>query len=339
MPDQLETFFTRLGMFRNPMKSAGDACGCDLGESNTLGESYATEDATQAVSLMLAKYTELSLLGNKLAQILQGKGKIPCEVWRAYADARQDYMTKSTELLNQLAAREITIHQTVWSQGKPVMDATDPNKVKTVFIQAPLRPPSFAAGAYAQCVGIGPMYGVFAGEADIAPSPYGLGALPLALVPVVAVCTAATAGACVVLVLGVSTIVGIASYAGYKSLQQIGITVRDYVSSPAKTVSAYTDCVSRLTASGFTPAQATEQCMGSQTAAQQHAQAQTKAGIAATGLPYWVWGGIAVGLLVGGYFLISHAKQRIQTMTAPMRALESYDDDFSMPRRRRRARS
>jgi hypothetical protein len=295
MPDQLEAFLGRLGGFADPVNQMAASCGCstNLGATDT----FQTLDATVAVSRMLRQYTELSLLGNKLATILQARGKIPCAVWTAYGQARQDYLVKSQELLDQLAKQDITIEQTVWSQGKPVMSATNPNEVKTVRIQAPLRPPAFATGAYAGCTGISQMYGALGG-ADDNTSPLGLGAVPIAIVaPLVAVCTAATAGACIALIAAGSIVVGIVGYAAYKSVQQVAVMMREYQSAPSKTIAAYTDCVTKLVASGYSQADASTRCTGSQVSAQAYA-AERGAGDSWSS---WTWALIGLGVVVGGF--------------------------------------
>lgn len=324
MSDQLEAFFGRLGGFADPVNQMAMAtspscgCGANLGAS---AADYTTLDATVAVSKMLRKYTELSLMGNKLATILQGRGKIPCAVWQAYGQARQDYMMKATELLNALAKQDITIEQTVWSGGKPVMSATNPNEVKTVRIQAPLRPPAFAAGSYTTCPGVAQMYGVSLGGVEDNISPLGLGFLPVALVaPLIAVCTAATAGACLALIAAGSIVVGIVGYTAYKSIQQVAVMVREYESSPSKTVASFTDCVTKLVASGYSQADAASRCGGSQSSAQTYAAERGKEG---EGWSSWTWALIGLGVVVGGFV--------VWKLTAPQRAPAIAGEDLDAP--------
>lgn len=298
-------FYARMGQALN----LGPGCGCatpNLGAAAT--NSFQTVDASQALSITLRVYVELSLQAEKLRQLLAAKVKIPCAIWSAYEAARADYMTKATELFNQLAQKGVTVEQVLWSGGKPVMDPNDPNKVKTLQIQAPLRPPAFAIQSLCPTVPV--MYG-----ADEMAPVAELGFVPAAIAaPLIAACTAATAGACLALVIGGSTIAGIIGYTAYKSMQQIAVMFREYESAPSKTVAAYTDCVTKLVGAGYSQENASSKCSATQTSAQNYAAERGKEG---TGWSFWTWVAILGGAAIAGAVLLGAAKRKL---SAPVRA-------------------
>lgn len=282
--------------------------------SGEFGAASGTMDATEAMSRSLARYVELSVQGDSLRQMLVAGAQIPCDVWMAYASARQDYLTKSKEVFDQLSRQGITVEQVVYSMGKPVMEANDPNKVKTLRVQAPLRPPSFVG---INCPGLPVMNGAnFAGAIGWEPMPVSLGFIPVAAATAVAAaCTAATLGACLVLIGAGAVILGVAGYAGYQIMKQVAVAVREYESSPSKTVAAYTACFQGLVKGGLAPTEAVKQCQGSQTTAQQYA-ATRGAQDSKSGFGFWAWLGVGAAVLVVGSLVIRTLRSRVAAAAA-----------------------
>jgi hypothetical protein len=305
-----------LANFFGSLKPARAGCGCGLGSPLFGASTSETMDATVAMNHAMVRYVELSVQGENLRQIMTTGVKIPCNVWTAYATARQDYLTKSQAIFDQLAARGITLEQVIYSGGKPAIDPNDPNHVRTVRVQAPLRPPSFV-GLDAQCPGLPLMAGGMEGAIGWEPIPVELGFLPIAAAAgVVAACTAATMGACLVLIGATGVVIGIAGYAGYKIMQQVAITMREYESSPSRIVAAYTSCFQGLTKSGASTTDAANRCADVQTSAQQYA-----ANVLKGGWGFWTWVGVGGALLVTGGVLAFYLKSRVSRALGPVRAL------------------
>ena len=297
-------------------------------------------DATQAMSRVLAQYVGLSVQGENLRQMMVAGAKIPCDVWTAYANARQDYMVKSQEVFDQLSAKGITVEQVIYSGGKPVVDPSNPTRIRTLQVQAPLRPPAFV-GLNAQCPGLPLMAGGMHGSMGWEPLPIGLGFLPVAAAgAAVAACTAATLGACLILVGAGAVILGIAGYAGYKIMQQVAVAIREYESSPAKTVAAYTACYAGLVKGGMAPTDAGNRCSNSQASAQKYA---TDRGAPAAGLGFWGWLGVGAGALIVGTIVFKFVRGRVGAATRLIAPLPvgggiALDEFYPRPQRRRRGR-
>jgi hypothetical protein len=319
MADALDSFYNQIGSRGMPAPVV-EGCGCALGSTTT----GTTMDLCQATNRILVRYVELTVQGEYLRQMMaawiaggsQASKAIPCTIWEAYATARQDYLTKSQEVLDQLAAKGLTIEQVIYSQGKPAVDPTDPSRVRTVRLTAPLRPPGFLS---LPCPGIAPMYGANL-NGGWEPTSVEFGVVPVAAaVAVASVCTAATLGGCLVIIGAAGLIVGIVSYAGYKIMQQVAVVMREYQSSPAKTVAAYTACFAGLVKGGMPATDAATRCQGAQTAAQQYAK--DRGAESAGGLGFWGWIGIGAGVIIFGGIALRFIRARAGRMLAPARML------------------
>jgi len=336
MPDTMEAFWRGLSDFADTaVDMSGCGCNSGLGEQGELGASNASTDATEAMSKVLKRYVELSLQGESLRQMMVAGVKIPCEVWAAYASARQDYLTKSQEVFDQLSKRGVTVEQVIYSQGKPAVDPTDPNKVRTLRVNAPLRPPAFVG---LNCPGVANMQGAsFAGDIGWERMPISLGFIPIAAAgAAVAACTAATLGACLVLVGAGSVILGIAGYAGYKIMKQVAVAIREYESSPSKTVAAYTSCFQSLTKGGLSAADAVKQCQGSQTSAQQYAK--DRGDQDNKGFGFWAWLGVGAAVVVVGGIVVRVLRSRAAAAAALISPIPLPVGEATQPRRHSRPR-
>ena len=305
--DTMDAFWSRLGAFADPVDQLADTgCGCSMGAAaSDVGTSM---DATAAMSQVLARYTALSTQGETLRQMMQTGMKIPCEVWLAYAQARQDYLAKSQAVFDQLAQKDITVEQVVYSQGKPQADPNDPNKVRTVRIQAPLRPPAFV-GINEQCPGVPVMYGAsLHGAIGWEPMPVSLGALPIAAA---ATCVAATLGGCLILIGSGTVVLGVAGYLAYKVIKAVVVRAQGYDPSSLGTVTSYTSCFQGLVKSGMTPADAAKQCASLQPAGQSGMPPSS------SGLSLWSWLGIGAGVIILGSFMLRFIRGRAPA-PAPM---------------------
>lgn len=302
--------------FFSSLQAPSSGCGCGLGAASL--DVTSTMDATQAMSRVLARYVELSLQGESLRQLMVKGVQIPCSVWAAYAEARQDYMTKSQLVFDQLTKKDITVEQVIYSGGKPAVDPSNPSRVRTIQVQAPLRPPAFL-GIDQQCPGVPMMYGHdLQGTEGWAPIPVELGFLPLALVGgAVAACAAATLGSCLILVGAGAVVLGIAGYAGYKIMQQVAVSVKAYASSPSKIVAAYTACFQSQVASGVSTAIAADRCSGVQKSAQEYA----KAVLTSDGWGFWTWAAVGGGVLIAGGLLALYLRNRVSSALGPARML------------------
>lgn len=262
-------------------------------------------DATQAMAKIVTQYVTLSTQADQLRQVLAAGGKVPCDVWMAYALARQDYLTKSQGVFDQLASKGITIEQVVYSGGKPRLDPSDPSKVVTVQVQAPLRPPAFL-GLSNQCPTLPNMSGadVFAGTYQ----PVALGG---------SISNSVLSGliggyaAAMIMVASGGALLGVAGYAGYKTYKQVAVILDDYDSSPSRILSAYTSCVASNVKNGLAPTDAANRCSSVQQSAQQYGIDKAKADAAkANGLGFWGWLGVGTGVVIVGYFVYTYVRSK-----------------------------
>jgi hypothetical protein len=309
MADAMDAFWGRLGAFADPVNQLADAsCGCSFGASAQ------SVDATAAMSRIVSQYVALSVQGENLRQIMATGVQIPCDVWVAYATARKDYLTKSQAVFDQLSAKGITVEQVVYSQGKPRIDPTDPNKVVTLQVQAPLRPPAFV-GITQQCPSAPVMSG-FSGALGWERTPIQLGSIPATALT--AIGTATTA----MLSLFISgTLVGLAGQSAYQTFKSVAVILQDYNSSPSRILAAYTACFQATVKAGVPAMTANKQCFGVQTSAQQArvTEAQAKAAAAAeaaSGLGFWGWLGVGAAVVIAGSILFGALRKRLAPMTA-----------------------
>ena len=300
--DSLEAFYGRLGAFADPVNRLAEAsCGCALG----LAPGETTVDASYAMSRVVSQYTALSVQGETLRQMLAAGMKIPCDVWMAYASARQDYVTKSQPIFDQLAAKGVTVEQVVYSGGKPRPDPADPSKIMTLQVQAPLRPPAFA-DVDQQCPGVPAMSGAnLRGAVGWEPMPVQLASVPSSVLTALGTAT----GTGVVMLISFGIPVGLAGYGAYKTIKQIAVVLQDYDASPSRILTAYTACFQAAVKAGVSPANAAKQCSAVQTSAEQARVAAAKAA-ADGGFGFWAWLGVGAGVFILGSILIRFVRNR-----------------------------
>jgi hypothetical protein len=312
MADTLEAFYGHLGALADPVNQLADAsCGCALG----LAPGEATVDATLAVSKVLGQYAALSAQGETLRQMLVAGAKIPCDVWLAYANARQDYITKSQYVFDQLAAKGVTIEQVVYSGGKPKPDPSDPSKVMSLQVQAPLRPPAFV-GIDQQCPGVPVMSGAnFRGALGWERTPYQLGSVSSSLLMTLG--TAAGTG--VLMLMSAGMPIGLATYGSYKVMKTIAVVLQDYDASPSRILAAYTGCFQAAVKAGVSAVEAAKQCSAVQTAAEKSREAVAKAQ-ASGGLGFWGWLGVGTAVVILGSIVFRFVRGRVSLATRVARA-------------------
>ena len=321
----MEAFWGRLGAFADPVNRLADAaCGCALaGGEQTL-------DASEAASRVISQYAALSTQGETLRQMLAAGVKIPCEVWRAYATARQDYLTKSQPFFDQLAAKNVTLEQVVFSGGKPKPDPSDPNKFVTLRVQAPLRPPAFV-GINKECPTVPVMYGAnLQGDIGWEPVPILQGSVSSSVLTALG-----TAGATMLLLIaGNGTTLGLAGYGAYKTYKQVVVVLQDYDASPSRILAAYTACFQAAVKAGVAPTDAAKQCKDVQTSADaaRVAVAQAKAKPGESGIGFWAWIGIGAAVIVVGSIVIRVIRSRVG---AAARLLSPVGEIGRAPRRSR----
>lgn len=230
MADSLEAFFGQLGETFAPQSNVSD-CGCSLGASQD------AIDASLAINRVLAQYTLLMIRGTALQKIAARKVQIPCEVWNAYANARQDYLTKAQELFDQLTAKGITVEQVLYSGASPKLDPRNPARAATARLLTPLRPPAFV-GLGQQCPGVADMSGASTlGNLGWERTPIQLASVPLSsLRPLGQVSRA------LILISDTSTVIGLAAPTGYQTLKKVAVAPRPFVADALQAVTAYTTC-------------------------------------------------------------------------------------------------
>lgn len=301
----MEAFWGRLGAFADPVNQLADAtCGCALGESGQ------TLDASEAASRVISQYVALSTQGETLRQMLAAGVKIPCEVWRAYATARQDYLTKSQPFFDQLAAKGVTLEQVVFSGGKPKSDPSDPSKFVTLRVQAPLRPPAFV-GINKECPTVPVMYGAdLQGNIGWEPVPVLQGSVSNSVLAALG----AASTTMLLLIAGNGTTLGLAGYGAYKTFKQVAIVLQDYDASPSRILAAYTACFQAAVKAGIAPAEAAKQCKNVQASAEaarvavEQAKAKQKE---SSGIGFWAWIGIGTAVILVGSIVIGVIRSRV----------------------------
>jgi hypothetical protein len=185
---------------------------------------------------MLAQYAALVAQGAALQKIVARKVEVPCAVWTAYANARQDYLTKAQEVFEQLTAKGIAVEQVLYSsEGKPKLDPSNPARAATARLLAPLRPPAFV-GLTKQCPSVADMAGAQLAGLGWERTPIQLASVPLSQIKGLGVAPN-------VLALVTSTaIVGFATPARYQAVKPVAVLPRAFALDSLQTVSAFTSC-------------------------------------------------------------------------------------------------
>lgn len=267
-------FWGRLGdALAEPQKDTLSTCGCDLGAG------VDSVDASTAVGRMLAQYVAVTAQGVALQKIAALKIQVPCAIWTAYARARQDYLTKSQEILDQLKAKGITLEKVLYTAQGPKTDPGSPSLAETAQLLAPLAPPTFS-GLDQQCPGIPNLTGALTG--------LGWERVPIQLssVPLTALKPLGGTQLTNVLVLfsDTKTLIGVAAPAGYQAAKKVPLFPRPF-SADLHSVTTYTSCFQAQGAN----AEANKRC------APDRAQRSTNT---------WKFVGLgALLLIVGGLFL------------------------------------
>jgi hypothetical protein len=280
----------------------GSCMACGLGDAAPKGM-----DATTAMGYVVKRYVELSIQGNKLAEILRTGVLVPCAVLEEYQASVKEYRDSAQEVFDQLTAKGISVQQVIYRNGVPEMDPADPNKVHTLVVQAPLVPPVFIPNP--RC----PNVVRLSGAAPTLGNGIELGVLPFvaAGAAVAAACTAATLGTCLILIGIGAVIVGVVTYGIIKVVEQVAIMFRGYDPKPIDLTNAYTGCFDKLRNAGLSATDAAAQCT--------NAKAPPS-----TGLGTWAWIGIGATLLglgtIVGIYLYRRG-QRYLPVPAPVRAL------------------
>jgi hypothetical protein len=302
MAGSLEDFYAQLGA---PLAAAPPVIDVEYTVNGELGAA-GTIDATVAMSKVVTQYVALSTQGETLRQMLTAGVKIPCEVWSAYANARQDYLSKSQRLFDQLSAKGVTVEQVIYSQGKPQMDPQDPTRVRTLQVAAPLRPPAFV-GINQQCPGVAVMAGAyFAGSMGWEPVPVLNG---VASSTFAALNAATFTSAAFLVAAGIP--LGLAGYGAYKTLKQVAAVWEDYDASPSRILAAYTGCFQAAVKSGMSAVDAANRCAAVQTSAQDAAVARARANASASnGLGFWGWLGVGAGVVILGSVVLKLLRSR-----------------------------
>lgn len=222
-------FWGRLG---DALEGDAPECGCALSASPT------SVDASLALNQVLARYATLAAQGAALQKIAAGKVQIPCEIWTAYANARQDYLTKAQDVFDQLTAQSVTIEQALYVAGKPKLDPSNRSRAATARLLAPLRPPSFT-GLGQQCPGWVDMKGAyrFAGL-GWERTPVQLASVPLSSLAAIS----SSVAAALVLVSPTETLLGIATPTAYQTLKKVAVLPRAFDADVLQPVTTYTAC-------------------------------------------------------------------------------------------------
>lgn len=287
----LQGFFGRVGL----------ASGLEDG----LGDVGQQTDATVALSRIVRQYVDLSTQAESLRRQLLAKVKVPCNVWSAYAAARQDYLTKSQAVFDQLGRMGVSVEQVVYSGGQPKPDPADPSKTLTLRVMAPLRPPAFTG---LDCPSLPLMQGTVEGGWQPVPIE-GPQIFALGSVSNETIANIAGAGtAALVLLASGGTALGAAGYYGAKTYKQVLVLLDAFAAEPNRIVATYTSCVESGTKAGLSAIDAANRCGAAQASAQAFSTTQqtlrneaAAAAAAAKGLGFWGWLGVVVGVAVVGY--------------------------------------
>jgi hypothetical protein len=168
---------------------------------------------------------------------------VPCNVLTDYHLAVKDYLRFSQAVLDELLSRDYHVEQIVYQGGKPQPDPTDPSKYRTIKLDAPLRPPTFAVPANCTAPRL---------SRSVLGSPFvTLGAVP------VAIATSVLIGRLIIVAGGIA-----GGYLAVKLVEQARLWVRGPDLAPAERVSAYLACYNRLVETGMPAAGASAQCSG-----------------------------------------------------------------------------
>lgn len=230
-------FWGRLG---DALDSGAPECGC------ALGASQASVDASLALNQVLNRYAVLAAQGAALQKIAAGKIQIPCEIWTAYANARQDYLTKAQDVFDQLTAKGVTVEQVLYAGSKPKLDPQDRSRAATARLLAPLRPPSFT-GLGQQCPGWVDMNGAY----HFAGLGWERTPIQLASVPVSAFTAISGSVDSALVLIAQNALLGVATPSAYQTLKKVAVLPRDFDKDALRPVIAYTTCfLDTLTATG-----------------------------------------------------------------------------------------
>ena len=328
MNNTMDAFWGNLGALAESAESLSD-CGCALGSTSAL----ASTDATAAMAKVIAQYAALSSQGEILRQMMAAGAQIPCNVWSAYARARQDYLTKSQSVFDQLTARDITVEQVIYTGGKPKTDPTNPSKVMTLRLQMPLRPPAFV-GVNDQCPTVPVMSGAhFHGDIGWEPTAVRLGSAPGSIL-------AAQSGVSgsVLTLLANGNPMGVAGYGTYKTIKPIAISMPEFDLAASQELSTYTACFQSALKAGIVTTTAAARCTNPQTAAT-IVNTMTTAVKTVSKFTLWHW----LGLGAGAVLLLSLIR-RFRTEPTPAESTAPVGDPILMgnlyfhPRRKRRGR-
>ena len=290
MNNTMDAFWGNLGALAEPAESLSN-CGCALGSTSAL----ASLDATAAMAKVIAQYAALSSQGEILRQMMAAGAQIPCNVWSAYARARQDYLTKSQSVFDQLTARDITVEQVIYTNGKPKVDPTNPSKVFTLRISMPLRPPAFV-GINDQCPTVPVMSGTnFQGDMGWEPT-----AMQLASAPGSILAAQSGVSGSVLTLLANGNPMGVAGYGTYKTIKPIPISMPEYDLGASQELATYTACFQSALKAGIVTSTAAAQCTNPQTATN-IVNPMTTAVKAVSKFTLWHWLGLGAGavLLLG----------------------------------------
>jgi len=104
MHDSMDAFYSHLGASAELGDQPIDGCGCNVSEPE-LGAVSVAVDAALAMGKVIEQYVAVTAQGEALRRIVVAGVQVPCEVWTAYANARQEYTTKSQQLFDQLTPR------------------------------------------------------------------------------------------------------------------------------------------------------------------------------------------------------------------------------------------
>jgi hypothetical protein len=256
-----------------------------------------TLDAAAALNRILARYVEISTQGEILRQIMSVGVQVPCVIWSAYVQARQDYLNKSQSVFSQLAQKGVTVEQVVYMQGALQIDPSDPSKAKSLRLQAPLPPPAFA-GIERQCPSVPAMSSaVMHGAMGWESIPVSLGSIPLTAAQIAAAtCAVAAPGNCLMLLGADAVVLGVAGQATFQTIKPVYVTLQEYTPLPLRTVAMYTTCF-RGRSISKTPSEAAKQCSLPERAM------RVQMGSALDSVGAWGWIGIGA-VVLGGLWLL-----------------------------------
>lgn len=196
--------------------------------SRQIPAGHVETNVKQALTNMQNLYFLLSTQAQRMIDIGRQTGRqLPASLLSAYGDARKDYLAYGASVFHALGKKNLHVEQIVYRQGRPVVGPD--GHVKTLAVDAPLRPPAFSG---------------MAGEDEVGFVPVAVGAYAIGTLVVKGI---------VALGLG---------YIAVKALEQIVILVRGYNVDPAKKVDSFLKVYEKLRKDGVPPAEAAKQAGG-----------------------------------------------------------------------------